>query len=105
LQRRTRNPTYWLDCLAFAGLHFSAADPCVAEASAVSARYSPRYDGAVSRMRKAPPGSPEAQRIRQEYQELIWQEMAEVWEVYRRHGRERPSRPTGKRGAGTNRLP
>jgi hypothetical protein len=95
----------WLGCLALDSLQFSPVDPCVEEAGAVVASYGPRYMEAQARLRKAPPGSPEAQRIRQECQELIRQEMAEVREVYRRHGRERPSRFPGELGAGISRLP
>jgi hypothetical protein len=95
----------WLGCLALDSLQFSPVDLCVEEANAVMASYSPRYMAAQARLRKAPPGSPEALRIRQECQDLLRQEMAEVREVYRRHGRKRPSRSPEKRGDGIKRLP
>jgi hypothetical protein len=95
----------WLGCLALDGLRFTAADPCVEEAAAVAASYGPRYDNALERLRKAPPGSPEAQRLHQECLDLLQQSRAEVREVYRRHGRELPARFTGKLQDGINRLP
>jgi hypothetical protein len=95
----------WLGCLALDSLHFSTADPCVEEAAAVAASYGSRYDAALARLRKAPPGSPEALRIRQECLDLVRQARAEVREVYRRHGRELPSRSTAKRQDRINRLP
>jgi hypothetical protein len=80
----------WLGCLALDSLNFSPVDPCLEEAAAVAASYGPRYDDTLERLRKAPPGSPEAQRLRQHCLDLLQQSRAEVREVYRRHGRELP---------------
>jgi hypothetical protein len=95
----------WLGCLALEGLRLFPVDPCVVEAADIAASYGPRYDDALARLRKAPPSSPEAQRLRQECLDLLQQSRAEVQEVYRRYGREVPSRSPEKREDRIGRLP
>jgi hypothetical protein len=82
----------WVGCLAMDSLRFEAGDPCIEEASAVAMSYGPRYSDLAARLGKAPPGSPEAQRLLRECQALRAQVADEVRAVYRRHGREMPPR-------------
>ena len=96
----------WLGCLALNSLPVGEPpDPCLEEVGAVMATYAPRTDELASRLRKAPPGGPEARAIEEEIRLLRRQVLDEVREVYRRHGRERPSRFPEKLEDRIGRLP